>query len=65
MKIKDVHIYAMAGGGYAIEAIIDGTKSIPVKLSREDVLSLNEKTDRKKLALKYFCSNGEKNVPLQ
>jgi len=55
--IKKVHIYSLAGGGYAIEAIIDGIKCGPKKLNKEDAINLNGKTDRIRLAEKYLIAN--------
>ena len=56
LKIKEVHIFSLTGGGYAIEAKINGKQSGPVKLSKEDANSLTEKTDRGKLAEKYLIA---------
>jgi len=53
-KISHVHIYSSSEGGYKITAIIDGKKMDPRKLSREDVMNLNDKTDRKALAAKVL-----------
>ena len=56
-EIKGIHLYSLTGGGFAIEAIIDGVKSGPKKLSKEDVMTLTDKTDRKKLAEKYLIAD--------
>ena len=64
IKISGVHIYSRTGGGYAIEAKIDGINAGPENLSKEDVISLTEKTDRRKLAEKYLTpkeNTNEKN----
>ena len=53
-KINSIHIYSLRDGGYAIEVTIGGVKIGPRTLSREDVMALNDKTDRRRLAEKYF-----------
>lgn len=56
-KIKDIHIYSLKTGGYNIEAIVNGEKKV-AKMTRDDVLSFNSKTDRVALAAKYFLNNN-------
>ena len=53
-KISKVHIFSLREGGYAIDALINGVKVGPKKLSREDVMSLTDKTDRVALVAKYL-----------
>ena len=57
VKISGLQIFSLMGGGSAIMAKIDGKKVGPVKMSREDVNSLTDKTDRRKLAEKYLIDN--------
>ena len=59
VKISGVHVYSLKGGGFAIEAKINGVKSGPERLTKEDVMSLTDKTDRKKLAEKYLIRDGK------
>ena len=55
--IKNIHIFSLREGGFAIDAVVNGKKVAPVKMSKEDVISFNDKTDRKALAEKYLiCS---------
>lgn len=53
-KFKDIHITSLKEGGMSIDAIIDGKKIGPVKMSKEDVNNFSEKTNRQELAKKYL-----------
>lgn len=53
-KYENIHIFSIKGGGYGISASINGQKVGPIKLSKEDVNNLNDKTNRVELASKYL-----------
>ena len=55
-KITQIHIFSLREGGMAMDAVVDGKRVAPVKLSKEDVLSFSDKTDRKALAEKYLLN---------
>lgn len=57
-QITKIHIFSLKTGGMAIECYINGEKKEPVKMTKEDVMSFNEKTDRQALATKYFLLNS-------
>ena len=56
MKITQIHIFSLREGGFAIDAVVNGKKVPPVKLSKEDVMRFTDKTDRKALAEKYLAN---------
>jgi len=61
-KIKDVHLASLKEGGMTIDAVVDGQKVGPVKLSKEDLNNFTDKTDRLELAKKYFLYDHDKEL---
>ncbi|WP_176221490.1 hypothetical protein [Massilibacteroides vaginae] len=59
-RISDIHIYSLKTGSIAINCKIDGVPQHAVKMSREDVNSFGEKTDRYSLVSKYFSDTLKK-----
>ena len=58
-RIKDVCIFSLREGGWAIRCRIDGRQMLSKKLSAEDSRNLSDRTDRKTLAAKYFARELE------
>jgi len=58
-RIKDVCIFSLREGGWAIRCSIDGRQMLSKKLSAEDSRNLSDRTDRKTLAAKYFARELE------
>ena len=54
-RISDINIFSLKNGGMAIRCTIDGEQQSAEKMVREDVNSLNDKTDRYQLVAKYFA----------
>ncbi|MBP1615578.1 MAG: hypothetical protein H6Q13_3026, partial [Bacteroidetes bacterium] len=53
-RISEISIFSYKTGGMGIKCEIDGILYSSVKLEKEDLLTLSDKTDRKLLATKYF-----------
>lgn len=53
-NFKDIHIFTPKEGGLSIDATLNGQKVGPVKISKEDVNSFSDKTNRQELAKKYL-----------
>jgi len=58
-KISQIHIFSLREGGMAIKTVVNGKKVAPIEMSKEDVLSFSDKTDRRALAEKYLTSDSE------
>lgn len=56
-QITEIEIYSLESGGFAINCEIGGVRQLPQKMTKEDLLTFSDQTDRKELANKYF---GEK-----
>lgn len=56
-RISDIHIFSLKNGGMAICCKIDGFQQDAIKMSKEDVNSLTEKTDRYSLITAYFSKS--------
>lgn len=59
-RISDIHVFSLKTGGMGINCKIDGVKQSGKKMSREDVNSFSDKTDRYSLASKYFSETLKK-----
>lgn len=59
-RISDIHVFSLKTGGMAISCVIDGVKQSGKKMSREDLNSFSDKTDRYSLASKYFSETLKK-----
>lgn len=63
--ISGVEIFSMnlsdGGRRYGIRCKLNGVMQSPKLLSREDVITLNNKTNRRELAKKYFCPEPTQN----
>jgi len=55
-RITEIHVFSLRGGGMAIDCYMNGKKVGPVKLSREDVLMWNDRTNQRMLAIKYLAN---------
>ena len=59
--ISEIEIFSLTLGGYGIRCKLNGKLQDTKQLSREDVISLNNKTNRRELAKKYFCPEPTQN----
>jgi len=53
-RISKIHSFSLKDGGMGIDAVINGKKVGPVKMSREDVITYSDKTDHRALVIKYL-----------
>ena len=58
-RISEISIFSYITGGMGIKCKIDGILYASVKIEKEDLLTLSDKTDRKLLAKKYFSDELE------
>ena len=60
-RVKDVEIYSLKGGGMSIRCKIDGVQQGGKMLSAEVIRILNDRVDRRALAVEYFMGELREN----